>query len=167
MFAVRGARQLRNPSIVWLMSTTDYPTRHDTTWHDKTKIGPCREWSNNARYLRQGPIFLSRCRPPNITWFSCRELSCRVTSFNSFSAGDVILRPLSRHCFSAGHVIFRNNQVTYALNQHRDRANITNVSTEWVNVRLELAGWLCGETKGEQWLDNSRPSWVRSEMLGG
>ena len=54
----------------------------------------------------------------------------KIIILNSFSAGNVILRPCSRHCFSAGQVIFCNNQVAYALSQHRDRANVTNVSTE-------------------------------------
>ena len=36
--------------------------RGSTTRHDKTKIGPRREWSNNARYLRQGLIFVLSCR---------------------------------------------------------------------------------------------------------
>ena len=34
----------------------------DTTRHDKIKIGPCRESSDNARYLRQSPICVLSCR---------------------------------------------------------------------------------------------------------
>ena len=51
-----------------------------------------------------------------------------------YSAGDItLICPWSRHCLNTGHIIFCNNQVPYALSQHRDRVNVTNVSTEWVN----------------------------------
>ena len=64
--------------------------------------------------------------------------SCK--SLNSFNAGDVILRPRRRHCFTAGHIIFHNSQVPFALSQHRDRANIANVSSEWENRTIEIRG---------------------------
>ena len=52
-------------------------------------------------------------------WFE--QKSQLLGTFNSLNAGDLIIRPWRRHCFNAGGVIFRNNQVPFAVSQHRDR----------------------------------------------
>ena len=78
--------------------------------------------SNDLRHIFQGQNKVHQKKVYAFLWHP-----------NSFSEGDVILRQWSHHCLTTGHVIFRNKQVPYALSQHRDRANVTNVSSEWVN----------------------------------
>ena len=88
--------------------------------------------SSSAHFLqkRKGYILKNVC----VNWPKYNIIQIIKIIFNSFSAGDVILRRWRRHCFTEGHIIFSNNQVPFELSQHRDRANVMNVSTEWVKI---------------------------------